>query len=328
VPTNHSFKHLHFSIKIGYSLRMKSANPSFSRYALYGESNANLAAEFVHIEPISARSSRYEWTIAPHSHPGIYQILLFERGGGMLTADVVKIDLQPASLIAIPSGAIHAFAFETDAEGWVLSLASTLLGQLVAGHLSLERGIGASRTVAVALHLPQKPVRRLSWLLHEIADDFTERGAGQLSDSRLATLTLLLSLASETLTPKMQPQPQPQPTGTEARRDQLAQRFRSLVDQHFRKGWAVPHFASELGTSAPSLTRACHAVFGRSPGDVIQDRIMLEAMRALTYTGTGVSRIAEDLGFDDPAYFTRFFKARAGATPSQFRSERLWLKMP
>ena len=299
-------------------------NSEFSRFALYGEENGAIAPEFLHIEPISSRSSRYEWTIRPHTHPGIFQIIFLEQGTGRLVADGVEIDLRPAALATIPSGSVHAFDFAVDAEGWVLSIASTLVNELTANNRTTLRGIGAIRAAAVAPNLPEKVARRISWLLNEVAVDFAARGAGHLLDSMLATLTLLLSLSSENLNSLMQSRQMP--AGTDARREHLVQRFRFLVDQHFREGWHIPRYAAEMGTSTPSLSRACLAVVGRSPGDIALDRIYLEAMRALTYTALGVGRIAEDLGFVDPAYFTRFFKVRSGMTPSKFRTARAWLK--
>lgn len=303
---------------------MNTERKSFRRYSLYGEDNAHLEAEFIHVEPISTRSSRYEWTIAEHSHPGIFQILLLERGEGRFTADGRVEELLPASLVMIPSGSIHAFDFADTAEGWVLSLATPLASQLISGNTFLEHAMASRHRSAVAIQLPPKAARRLSWLLAEIAEDFAGGGGGHLSEPRLAMLRLLLTLASESLMPDTQPTHAP--SGTEARREHLVQRFRLMVDQHFREGWAVSRYAGALGTSAPTLTRACQVVLGRPPGDVVLDRLQLEAMRALTYTATSVSRIAEDLGFVDPAYFSRFFKGRLGITPRAFRAERVWLK--
>jgi AraC family transcriptional activator of pobA len=47
---------------------------------------------------------------------------------------------------------------------------------------------------------------------------------------------------------------------------------------------------------------------------------MLEAKRQLHYTSNPISEIAFALGFDDPAYFTRFFTRQAGCSPRAFRS--------
>lgn len=295
----------------------------FSRYSLYGEDNGTIAPEFLHIEPISTRSRKYEWTIAAHTHPGIFQILLLEQGSGVLTADNRVIALAPQALVAIPSGAIHAFAFAQDAEGWVLSIASALAAELGLHHGKAAPAL-ANRSHAVSRNaLPDRLARRIAWLLGEMAADYGESGAGRLPDSSLASLTLLLTLCGEALADV--DSPRLKPTGTAARREQLVQRFRALVESHFREGWAVARYAAVLGTSPPSLSRACQAALGRSPAELVLDRIQLEAMRALTYSAASVQAIAHDLGFEDPAYFARFFKRRTGMTASQFRHDRAWL---
>jgi AraC family transcriptional activator of pobA len=51
----------------------------------------------------------------------------------------------------------------------------------------------------------------------------------------------------------------------------------------------------------------------------VQNRLMLEARRKLTYVPASVSQIAYELGFNDPAYFCRVFKRHNGVTPSEFR---------
>jgi AraC family transcriptional activator of pobA len=52
---------------------------------------------------------------------------------------------------------------------------------------------------------------------------------------------------------------------------------------------------------------------------MVHARILLEAKRQLCYTSNSVSEIAYALGFDDPAYFTRFFSQRTGTSPRTFR---------
>ena len=296
---------------------------TFLRFALFGEADRPIAPEFLHIEPISARSRRYGGTIAPHTHSGIFQLILLERGSGALRADGRAAQLKPSALVAIPSGCIHAFDFGENAEGWVLSVASALVGQLHIGDRQPRRGRAFGNAVVLASALEAGAARRLSWLFAEMADVFARHGARQISDAMLAALALLLALGDEVLEPGS-PAPAT-PGSTEARRDRLVQRFRALVDLHLREDWSVPRYATALGTSPPSLNRACQAVLGRAPGDVVQDRRQLEAMRALTYTAASVKRIASDLGFSDPAYFARFFKTRTGMTASRFRAERAWL---
>jgi AraC family transcriptional activator of pobA len=55
---------------------------------------------------------------------------------------------------------------------------------------------------------------------------------------------------------------------------------------------------------------------------VIQERLMLECRRRLVYLPMSVAAIAAELGFKDPAYFSRFFRKQSGMSPSQFRQRR------
>ena len=65
----------------------------------------------------------------------------------------------------------------------------------------------------------------------------------------------------------------------------------------------------------------CKKQFGRSAGEMISSRIMLEAKRLLFHTTSDISEIAFDLGFEDPSYFTRTFKLFEGKTPTEFRDD-------
>ena len=57
---------------------------------------------------------------------------------------------------------------------------------------------------------------------------------------------------------------------------------------------------------------------GRGAKGLIADRLLLEARRRLLYSDESVGRIAGALGFRDPSYFSRFFRAKTGRSPRQF----------
>jgi AraC family transcriptional regulator, transcriptional activator of pobA len=95
--------------------------------------------------------------------------------------------------------------------------------------------------------------------------------------------------------------------------------FRALANDHAAEGWTVREYARALGVSVEQLSRACRATAGRSPMRMAHERLITEAKRSLIYTAMSVQEIAFSLGFDDPAYFTRFFIRREGCSPSRFR---------
>ncbi|MGH8259179.1 MAG: helix-turn-helix domain-containing protein, partial [Steroidobacteraceae bacterium] len=75
----------------------------------------------------------------------------------------------------------------------------------------------------------------------------------------------------------------------------------------------------ELGVSPKRLRAACVEATGKPPMRLVHERLMLEAKRLLTYTHLTVAQTAYELGFADPAYFSRFFSEHAGEPPIAFR---------
>ncbi|HEY8231852.1 MAG TPA: helix-turn-helix domain-containing protein [Vicinamibacteria bacterium] len=57
-----------------------------------------------------------------------------------------------------------------------------------------------------------------------------------------------------------------------------------------------------------------------SAGRVVRRRIALEARRLLTHSDLTAAQVGFRLGFDDPAYFARFFRREAGEPPTDFRA--------
>jgi len=291
-----------------------------SRFALFGEAEggADIAPEFVHIEPISSRARLFGWTITPHSHPEIVQIVLLDAGEATLAGDGSEARLLPGALVGLPRGSVHAFRFTADAEGWVLSIAASLLHDPRISALCAKTSQPSRKPRWVQVG---EETFRLTWLFADLAEVLAQDRAGQLGDAVVARLALILTLSEDLfergeslLLKPVRP------------RDRLAEQFRELAEQNFRQRRSLAAYARDLGTTPSTLARACQTVLGKSPGDWLLDRVVLEAMRSLTYSTATVGQIADDLGFSDPAYFARLFKTRTGMTASQFRSERRWLK--
>lgn len=97
--------------------------------------------------------------------------------------------------------------------------------------------------------------------------------------------------------------------------------FNVLVDIHFRTKRKVKDYAALLHKSPKTLSNLFSIYNQKSPQQVIQERIVLEAKRLLIYTDKQNQEIAYDLGFEDPAYFSRYFKKIAKLSPSEFKEK-------
>jgi len=74
-----------------------------------------------------------------------------------------------------------------------------------------------------------------------------------------------------------------------------------------------------MNVSEKKLTNATKKIAGRTPKELIDDRVMLEAKRLLTHTNHSIKEIGYELGFEEPTNFIKFFKKHAAKTPIEFR---------
>lgn len=97
--------------------------------------------------------------------------------------------------------------------------------------------------------------------------------------------------------------------------------FSLLVELNFKNLHSVTDYSNRLGISPKSLTKNFQKIGIESPSDFIKNRIIIEAKRKLIYSTDIIKQIAFDLGFNDPAYFTRYFTKATGKSPKQFQKE-------
>lgn len=118
---------------------------------------------------------------------------------------------------------------------------------------------------------------------------------------------------------------QEQPTSKEnnVKQNNLAQDFIALVEKHFRLEHSVSSYAEKLFVAPKSLAKRLKVLEYPSPSQIIKDRLVLEAKRQLKFSNKTVREIAFELGFEDPAYFSRLFSKNAGLSPAQYRQLEL-----
>lgn len=98
-------------------------------------------------------------------------------------------------------------------------------------------------------------------------------------------------------------------------------RFLTLVDRYFASDFSLSEYAEHLNCQVEKLIRTVRKGTGKSPMQLVYERRLREACQRLTHTKSSITEISTEVGFNDVAYFCRFFKSRVGTTPKQYRIE-------
>jgi AraC family transcriptional activator of pobA len=282
------------------------------RYVLYGEAEygtPSRAADpgFLHIEKLSARSAMYGWEIAPHCHPGLVQLFWVESGGGEARLDHDRVAFTGPALIVVPPPLVHGFSWEPQSEGLVLTLAAEFVAGLAHGAGDAV-GHALDKGRVLSLTKEQAAAHEIGVVLHGIAHEL-RYGALGMTAAVAARLQLLMVAIV-----RLAPAPVAASPGAD-----IWQRFRDSVEARFRHDHAVSDIAASIAITRGRLDAVCRRHAGRTAQQVVHDRLVLEAQRSLLFTGLTVAEIAYDLGFADPAYFSRFFAREAGEAPGEYR---------
>jgi len=98
--------------------------------------------------------------------------------------------------------------------------------------------------------------------------------------------------------------------------------FVKLTDNNFKRNRDVIFYAKELNISEKKLNEVCKALSGKTTKQFIQERLILEIKKEIKLGTKNLKEIAFELGFNESAYLTRFFKQQTSISPSEFKEER------
>lgn len=285
-------------------------------FKLYGGDLGWPTPDLLHCESIPERSRLHDWEIRPHRHGDLTQLLYLRRGEARIEIEGTELRIDYPAVQVIPPLVIHGFRFSTDVDGYIVTLAAPLLASL-RGHLGEQETVLSQPGLYPASANEQ---RYIDTLFTALADEYTSAVASSARDLQLQSL---VALQAVWLCRKFAEQRNRVHGSSVARGDRSNEcfaRFTRMIEEHFRSHWSVDEYARRLDISTVHLNTICRRLHGKTALGVLHERLLLEANRNLVYTTLTVNQIADLLGFSEPAYFTRFFKRLAGATPREFRS--------
>lgn len=281
-------------------------------FYLLGEAHRSAAEGFVHVEAIDDRSRPRNWTIRAHAHAELAQIFLVAAGSGSMLAEDSALPFKAPCLLLVPAGVVHGFRWEAESRGSVVTAAQSFVAELA----NVDPALSAVFQAPAVLSLEQAAAACAQGVITDLQRELGWSAAGH----RAAVSAGLLSLLVLALRSRGAAAPA---DDIGASRDaKMVARLRERIEQRFRLREPAGAHAAALGVSLTTLRTACARVGAGSPIGMLDQRALLEAKRMLHYTPLSVAEIAYSLGFEDAAYFSRFFARHAGRSPRQYRAER------
>ena len=293
--------------------QMNAHAPVIPSFFLYGEPPRQIVDRFLHLEALDDRSRPSHWNIRAHSHANLNHIFFIAGGGGKMRTEGRVTAFSAPCLLLIPSGVVHGFSYEPETHGAVLTLSEAYLGELI----HREPGFSVLFSSASAVSVPDDLAPRFSDILTRLSRELAWTAPGHGAAVEAELLALFVGAL------RLVHQARPEAWRAAGPRAGLVARFRERIEARFRSGAPIQAYLGDLGVTASRLRSACVEVAGKPPIQMIQERTLLEAKRILLYSNMTVTEAAYDLGFDDPAYFSRFFRLHAQESPRAFRRRHL-----
>ncbi len=249
----------------------------------------------------------------PHRNK-YYKVLLFNQSGGTHEIDFNTFPIKSKSNHFVSLDQVHLLRRDKKVTGYVISFANDFLhkpdsGNIFTGQLSLFNNSYSSPAL---LMKEKQDIADCGFLIQKIELEFVSEN----SDKKLALqswLKLFLILCK-----RLHQEPEQKEIKGKSK-SEITLKFKKLVDKDFRNIKTVSEFAAKLNITAGHLTETIQKDTGFTAGEFIHDRIILEAKRLLYHSKNSIKEIAAELNYEDPSYFSKFFKTYSGSTPEQFR---------
>jgi len=253
------------------------------------------------------------WTLKPRSDLRRWNGLLLLNGEATIDDDDSHSILEPSTVFLSPADGNLSLRVRAGSDGLLFSFddrsASSAAGHGAEGEKLLQL---LERRVQGQLHqghVAQQDVEfALGLVMRSESSDAPGRETVSEAALKIVLVAVLQNLPASTLM-----------GGQADRSSTLLQRFRQLMETHFRERWSVARYATELGIGPDRLHDLCSSKLERTPSVLIAERTIFEAKLLLRNSSATIEQISHRLGFKDPSHFSHFFSRMQQESPRTFR---------
>lgn len=277
---------------------------------------AGLPQEF-EIVDIAELYKKFKDTLTTRHRASFYHIIWFQQGSPTHLVDFNPIKIKPNTLLFLNKDTVQRFDSTTKFGGKAILFTDSFFCKTEADTKFLRSSILFNDLFSVSQIQVQKQLK--------LFDDLLQQMMGELQNIKdnfrvdiLQNLLHNFLLLSE----------------RERRKQNFSEikktpdldyvvLFKGLLETNYKKQKQVNYYAKQIIITEKRLNQATTKVLGKTPKEIINDRIMLEAKRILAHTTESIKEIGIDLGFEEPTNFIKYFKKHSQFTPTEFREKHI-----
>ncbi|MGC8549891.1 MAG: helix-turn-helix domain-containing protein [Acidobacteriaceae bacterium] len=278
----------------------------------------------VEVKPLHPEDSARRLSL--HGHL-FFEMLVVTAGSGAITLDGIQHQASPGCVFTIPPFLPHDVSKLGSSSGWALlflpagvaETSQATSGLSLLDNIPLGMAFDQFRNLQspdVPLHLEDDSLAKVEQLCRKIHAELQGRAYGYDFAVRAALQLILVEVGRAA-----------GPVGTASQEDAhieqraLIARVFKDIDQHFNTEPSLARAARRLGLSAGHLTTRLRRLTGRTYGDWVVERKMMEARHRLAYSSQTLAEIADHIGYESLESFIRRFRAHHSTTPSRWRQK-------
>ncbi len=256
-----------------------------------------------------------EHNLMPHLHD-FYSIFWIESGEAIHATEFVEYSLKADTILFVPPGLKHRMYIDKSVSGTYILFNEDFIQYNRTNHVPLkEYRLFNNSDFKSLITVTSEKREKLNDITGLIFDEL--QNYDDYSQDIVLNLLHLFLLESRRIFDQQNQAPKEDSDTTP---DVTIIKFKQLIEENFTKEKNVSPYAEMLNMNPSCLNELTKRTTGITAGELIRNRVIDETKKLLYSSKISGKEIAYELGFDDPAYFSRFFKKYTGTTLKEFRN--------
>jgi AraC-like DNA-binding protein/mannose-6-phosphate isomerase-like protein (cupin superfamily) len=247
-----------------------------------------------------------------HRH-NFHAFIFFTKGTGSHIIDFEEYEIIPNRCFFISTGQIHSWTKLNNTKGFIILFTDDFYNHIYTGN-ELIKSDTMQLNLSSYVDIPNKELQSIEALLKLMESEYLDNKLAWQTTSCLLVKVLVVKLATiRKWGSKIDVK--------DSRKSQLVYRYQELINTHFKRLKTPKDYAEKLSLTPNYLNSICKEASGKSAGELIKDRIILEAKRLILHSNLTIAEIGYSLGFEDKSHFGKYFRNSIGMAPDKFRKQ-------